>query len=130
MNEIFTVAGIGIIASALIIILKQYKPEFAFATSLISGTVLFFYIITSLSGTFDFLKELISLSGIEYEKYEILFRCLGIGIVSKIASEACSDCGQGSISSKIDFAGKAAMLYISVPLFSEIIIIIKSLIEL
>ncbi len=128
MNEIFTISGIGIVSVALIMILKQYKPEFAFAVVISSGILIILLSISFLSEIFEYIKELIAVSGIESEKFEILFRCTGICIVTKIASDACKDCGVESISSKIDFAGKAVMLFVSLPLFSEIIGIIKNLI--
>ena len=34
MNSIFTIAGIGIVSTAFVIILKQYRPEFAFGAAL------------------------------------------------------------------------------------------------
>ena len=130
MNNIFEIAGIGIVSSAVIIILKQYRPEFAFSASLICGIILLLYSVISFSEINETLKEIILISGIENEKYEILFRCLGISIVSKIASEACSECGQGSISSKIDLAGKTIILFTAMPLFTEIIEIILNLTEI
>lgn len=130
MNNIFEIAGIGIVSSAIIIILKQYRPEFAFSASLICGIILLLYSVISFSEINETLKEIIAISGIENEKYEILFRCLGISIVSKIASESCSECGQGSISSKIDLAGKTIILLTAMPLFTEIIGIIRNLTEI
>ena len=130
MNNIFEIAGIGIVSSAIIIILKQYRPEFAFSASLICGIILLLYSVISFSEINETLKEIIAISGIENEKYEILFRCLGISIVSKIASEACCECGQGSISSKIDLAGKTIILLTAMPLFTEIIGIIRNLTEI
>lgn len=130
MNEIFTIAGIGIVSTSLVLILKQYKPEFAFAAALAAGIFIFGYTVFTSSEIFEHAKKLIDSSGIDLEKYAILFRCFGISLVTKIASETCKDCGQGSISSKIDFAGKTAILLTAVPLYSEIIEIIKNLIDL
>lgn len=130
MNEIFTVAGIGIVAAGFVIILKQYRPEFAFGAVLAAGVLLLLYTVTFLGGIFEHIEELVSVSGIENENYKILLRCLGICMVTKIASETCKDCGQSSISSKIDLAGKTVIFVIAMPLFSEIIGIIKTLIDI
>lgn len=130
MNEIFTIAGIGIVSTSFVLILKQYRPEFAFAAALAAGIFIFGYTILVSSDIFEHVKELIDVSGIDREKYAILFRCFGICLITKIASETCKDCGQSSISSKIDFAGKIAILLTAIPLYSEIIEIIRSLIDL
>jgi len=130
MNEIFLISGIGIISAAAIIILKQYKPEFAFSVTLISGTIILLFCFSTFSDIITAIKELISVSGIDSDKFKILFRCFGICIVTKTASETCSDCGIESISSKIDFAGKTIILISALPLYSDIIKIIKDLIFL
>ena len=130
MKDIFIISGLGILSTSLIIILKQYKPEFAFATALCSGILIFLFAFENFFEIFDNLKKLASFSKIEPEKFEILFKCFGICIITKTASEICKDCGQESISSKIDFAGKTIVLISALPLFSEIIGIIESLIFL
>lgn len=129
MSEIFTLAGIAIVAAGFVILLKQYKPEYAFGAALAAGILLLLYTITIFGGVVDRIESLVSSSGIESENFNILLRCLGICMVTKIASETCKDCGQGSISSKIDLAGKAVILVSAMPLFSEIIEIIKILID-
>ena len=130
MNEILFISGIGIISAAVIIVLKQYKPEFAFALVLASGIIIFMLCLSMLSEIFEYLKTLINVSKIDFEKFKILFRCFGVCVITKIASETCKDCGQESISSKIDFAGKTVILITALPLFSEIIDIIEKFIYL
>lgn len=130
MNTIFTVAGIGIISAGLYIILKQYRPEFAFAVTLISGIILLLFSVSSFKEIIENINELISISGTEKEKYKVLLKCLGICIITKIASETCKDCGENSVASKIDLAGKTFILASAMPLFGEIIGIIKELVYL
>ncbi len=130
MNEIFTIAGIGIVAAGLIIIFKQYRPEFAFGTALAFGIILLIYSIILFTDIFDEIKGLTEISGIGSENFKILFRCLGICFITKTASEICSDCGQNSVATKIDFAGKTTILLSAIPLYSEITDIIKNLISL
>lgn len=129
MNEIITIAGIGIISTGLIIILKQYRPEFAFGALLASGIVILLLVFSYFEKTAGYINEIIAVSGIGYERFSVLFRCLGIIILSEISSEICSDCGQGSVSSKIILAGKALVLMNAVPLYAEIIDIIKNLLN-
>ena len=130
MNTIFTIAGIGIISAGFVIVLKQYKPEFAFGATLAAGTILLFFSVLNFAEIIEYINELISVTGTEKEKYKILIKCLGICMITKIASETCKDCGENSVASKIDLAGKAVILTSAMPLFSEIITIIKELMEL
>lgn len=130
MNTIFTIAGIGIISAGFYVILKQYRPEFAFAAILSAGIILLLFSLTSFKEIIENINELIKISGTDIEKYKILIKCLGICMVTKITSEVCRDCGESSVASKIDLAGKAFILTSAMPLFNEIIWIIKELIYL
>ena len=130
MNSIFTIAGIGIVSTAFVIILKQYRPEFAFGAALAAGIILLFFSVSCFTEIIKTINDFIDISNAGKEKYEILIKCLGICMVTKIASETCKDCGENSIVSKIDLAGKAVVLTFSMPLFQEVIFIIKDLLEL
>lgn len=130
MNSIFTIAGIGIVSTAFVIILKQYRPEFAFSAALAAGIILLFFSVSCFTEIIKTINDFIDISNAGKEKYEILIKCLGICMVTKIASETCKDCGENSIASKIDLAGKAVVLTFSMPLFQEVIFIIKDLLEL
>lgn len=130
MNSIFTIAGIGIVSTAFVIILKQYRPEFAFGAALAAGIILLFFSVSCFTEIIKTINDFIDISNAGKEKYEILIKCLGICMVTKIASETCKDCGENSIASKIDLAGKAVVLTFSMPLLQEVIFIIKDLLEL
>ena len=56
--DIIKIIGIGLIAVIIIIILKQYKPEFAMYASLVAGMLIFALIATKLSGIIEVLAIL------------------------------------------------------------------------
>ena len=130
MNEVFTIAGVAVVSAALVLILKQYKPEYAFGGALASAIILLIYSITFLNDIFDYLNKLVGFSGINRENFAILIRCFGICMVTKIASDLCKDCGQSSIASKVDFAGKSIVFITAMPLFENLVEIIEVLINL
>ena len=49
MEEIVKIIGIGLIALILIIIIKQYRPEFAIYISLIAGAIILFFALDELT---------------------------------------------------------------------------------
>ena len=62
--DIVKIIGIGLIAVVIILILKQYKPEFAIYVSLIAGIAILFISLTQLSGVLDLLKNISSKANI------------------------------------------------------------------
>ena len=55
--EIIKIIGIGLIAVITILILKQYKPEFAIYVSLIAGIAILFMALSQISGIVNLLKR-------------------------------------------------------------------------
>ena len=54
--EIIRIIGIGLIALIIIILLKQYKPEFAIYISLLTGVLILLLVMDELSGIINLLQ--------------------------------------------------------------------------
>ena len=55
--EIVKILGIGLISVCLIIIMKQYKPEFTIYISLIAGILILAFTFNKLSGIISLLQN-------------------------------------------------------------------------
>ena len=127
MNGILMAAGIAIVSLGTILLLRQYKPEYAFGISVAVGLVLF---ISALSPFKEVLKEIeawISLSSFKKEEYSVLLRCFGICVITKITVQTCMDCQESSLASKVDLFGKISVLLLALPLFSKLLGMIREL---
>ena len=58
MEEIIKIIGIGLIALVIIIILKQYKPEYAIYVSIIAGIFILFLAIEKITGIINLLQSI------------------------------------------------------------------------
>ncbi len=47
--DIVKIIGVGLVSVIIIVILKQYKPEFVIYVSLLAGAIIFFMVIDKLS---------------------------------------------------------------------------------
>ena len=81
--DIVKIIGIGLIAVIIIVILKQYRPEFAMYASLIAGILIFALIATKLSGIIEVLKSLSSKTAINNEFLVLLIKITGIAILTE-----------------------------------------------
>ena len=70
--EIVKIIGIGIMALIIIIILKQYKPEFAVYTSIIAGIAILLLSFSEISGVINLLKDIASRADINSEFLSII----------------------------------------------------------
>lgn len=128
--DIFSIVGLAITATAICIILKQYKPEYAMLASIVCSLLIFSAIIVNIVPVFDELKTFLNKISYESEYLAVVVKALGICFVTQLASDACKDAGQEAISSKVELAGKVAVIIISMPLFSKLINIVMNLINM
>ncbi len=127
MSEIFTVAGMALISLFAILLLRQYKPEYAFGVSIIVGIILFLSILSPIRELFSEIEVWISFSSLKEEEYSILLRCFGICVITKITVQTCMDCNESSLASKVDLFGKISVLTVAFPLFNKLLDIIREL---
>ncbi len=128
MEEIIKIAGIGLIALILIIILKQYRPEFALYISLLAGVIILYLAIDNLTSVINMLKEICNKSGINSKFLMILIKMTGIAFLAEFAISICKDAGEGAIASKVELGSKAIIISMSVPIIYNLLgVILKIL---
>ena len=119
--DIIKIIGIGLIALILIIILKQYKPEFVIYVSLIAGALILTLTFSKISGIIELINSLSSKVSINQEFIKILIKITGIAILTEFAVSICKDTGETAIASKIDMGGKVIMVSMSVPIIAGLL---------
>ncbi len=119
--DIIKIIGIGLIALIIIVILKQYKPEFAMYVSLGAGILIFAIIATKISGIIEVLRSLASKSTINNGFLVLLIKITGIAILTEFAVSVCKDSGESAIASKVDLGGKVIIMSMSIPIMSSLL---------
>lgn len=119
--EIIKIIGIGLIALILIIILKQYKPEFVIYVSLIAGALILVLTFSKVSGIIELINSLSSKVSIHQEFITLLIKITGIAILTEFSVSICKDTGESAIASKIDMGGKVIMVSMSVPIIAGLL---------
>ena len=122
--DIVKIIGIGFIALIIIVIIKQYKPEFAMYVSIIAGTIIIFLSLDKIIGIINLLKNLSNKTGINAEYLGVLLKITGIAILTEFAVTICKDRGENAIASKIDFGGKIIVISMSIPIISALLEVI------
>ena len=126
--DVVKIIGVGLIALIIIILLKQYKPEFVIYVSLIAGTLILFMVLDKLTGIVELLSNLSNKAGINAQFLGILLKITGIAFLTEFAVSICNDSGETAIANKIDLGGKIIIIAISVPIISSLLeLIIKIL---
>ena len=72
--DIIKIIGIGLIALIVIIIIKQYRPEFAVYVSLIAGALILLLILDKMSGVINLLTNLANKTSINKDFIFLLIK--------------------------------------------------------
>ena len=94
--EIVKIVGIGLIAVIIIILLKQYRPEFAIYISLLTGVLILCLVMDKLTGIIELIKSISNKSNINNQFIAILIKMTGIAFLSEFAVSMCKDSRRGS----------------------------------
>lgn len=128
MDEVIKIIGIGLISLIIIIIIKQYKPEFAIYISIIAGVLILYIIMDKLGGIINLLKTISDKSGINNQFLQLLLKITGIAFLAEFAINLCKDSGEGAIASKIEMGSKVIIVSMSIPIISSLLEVILKLI--
>lgn len=127
MDEVIRIIGIGLISLIIILIIKQYRPEFAIYVSIIAGIIIIYLIFNKLEGIINLLKTISNKSGINNEFLELLLKITGIAFLAEFAINLCKDSGEGAIASKIEMGTKVIIVSMSIPIISSLLEVITKL---
>lgn len=119
--EIIKIVGIGLIALIIIILLKQYKPEFAIYISLLTGVLILVLVMDKLTGVVNLIQSISNKTNINNEFLTILIKITGIAFLSEFAVSVCKDSGESAIASKIELGTKIIVISMSIPIISSLL---------
>lgn len=106
----------GIAATILIVLLKQWKPEFAGVVGLATCVLFLFYTVSKLAGLVGELENWILVLGLPKLIWSVLLKIVGIAYLSEVGACICKDSGQSAIAAQIEACAKLAILAISLPI--------------
>ena len=119
--DIIKIIGIGLIALIIIIIVKQYRPEFTIYVSLVAGALILLMVMDKIGGIINLLTTLSNKTSINNEFLVLLIEITGIAFLTEFAVSICKDSGEAAIASKVDLGGKVIIISMSIPIISSLL---------
>ena len=127
IQELLQIMVIGIVAVIFATVLKKNSGEFSLLLGLAAGAVIGILVIKLLEPVLVFALELRDLTGLDQELLEPVLKCLGIGMLSQVCINICTDAGQSAIGKMIEMSSSVLCLYLSLPLFRGVLSLLKGL---
>ena len=127
MTILIKAAALAIAGAVLSLLLKRSAPELALALS-IAISILAAGLAMELVSQF---REIITLArdqtGLSPAIVSPVLKCVGVGIVTRLAADLCKDAGQGAIASAVELCGAACAMVTAMPLIRSLLQMISEL---
>lgn len=127
MEEFTKIIGIGLIGLVIIIILKQYRPEYAIYASIIVGVLILFLAMEKISGIINLLQSISDKTYINKNFLNILLKITGIAILTEFAVSVCTDAGEKAIANKVEIGSKVIIITMSIPIITSLLELITKI---
>ncbi|MEG0770796.1 MAG: SpoIIIAC/SpoIIIAD family protein [Clostridia bacterium] len=125
-GETVSIFIITIFIAILIIFIKQQREDIGISMTVITGVLIMLFLIKYIQPILSFIMNLSGTTSFDNEYIMLLLKILGISFVVQFACDICKDCGETSLSTHLESAGKVVILAMSLPIFEKIISIIMS----
>lgn len=119
--DIIKIIAIGLVALVIIVVLKQYKPEFVVYVELIAGVLILSMSFDKITAIINLVQSYASKMSINSKFITILLKITGIAILAEFAISICKDAGASSIASKIEIGSKIMIITTSIPIISSLL---------
>lgn len=127
--DIISICFIAIFASVAALSIKKHTPEISTVLAIGTGALIFTAIISRVVPIISELQILINSAGEASQYGGILIKTVGICFLCQFAGDCCRDAGQSSLASRVELAGRAAILVVALPMFEKLINVAVSLIS-
>ena len=111
MDTLLQVAGLGLIAVLLGLVLKKGNGVLALLLTLAACAAMTVSIVRLAEPVVSFLSELRQLAGLEPALLQPLLRTVGIGLLTQLTASVCADAGESTVARLIELCGRSAAEY-------------------
>ena len=118
--EIIRIVGLGLIATVLVVIIKQQRPELAIQLSILVGAIIFAMMLGKINSVISFLQEMARQSNISLLYMETILKIIGVAYIAEFGAQICRDAGEGAIASKVEFAAKVIVIVLAIPVIAAV----------
>lgn len=104
--DIVKIVSFALVALFIVSLIKNDKKDVAILLSIVTGIVIFIFLLSKLTIIVNFLQTLSSKANIDVVYLDTVFKILGIAYLSSFCAEICKDAGESSIAQRLSLLGK------------------------
>ena len=117
----FKIIGVALFSLICYLIIKPIKPDVAIFISIAGSIIVVLMCVDMLVDVFDVLTGFVNKIGIDNQIFAVVLKIVGVGYLTEFSSSVCCDAGNTLLSDKIIFAGKVFILFLSMPIVTNLL---------
>ncbi len=127
MDVLLKASAVAVIGAVLGLVLKKNTPEISLLLAMGVSCAVLSLAVSLLGDVLDFITSLTDLTEMSSASISAVMKAVGIGIVTRLASDVCKDSGQSAAASSVELTGTVAALFVALPLMETVLEMIISL---
>ncbi len=124
--DILKISALVLIVVALVSSLPLFNKNIQSLITISCSVLVLVYIISYITPVIDEIKY--NIESLDFLGVDIIFKTVGIGLVTQFISDICLDNNNKALSNQMIFAGRIAIIITAMPIFLEVINIIRGLV--
>lgn len=129
MDLLIKTIACALVAVMLSILLPHDRKEISMLLGIAACSIVGIGAVTYLQPAMELLHRLEQIGNLDSHMIGILFKVVGIGVVTEIAVLVCKDLGNDAVGKMLQILGSSAILWITIPLFEEFVALIEDVLE-
>lgn len=129
MNNFIKVIAAVLISIILSITLSGQGKNFSTLLTVAVCTMVAGIAMSYIESVVGFILELQDIGELNGELVTVLLKSVGIAIISEITTLICNDSGQSSLGKITQFLGSAIILWLCIPMFSELLSLVEDVLN-
>lgn len=125
--EMLKLAGFGICAALMALVVRRMRPEAGTAIALAAGTMLLILLLPTLQQAVEGIAGLANAGGLSADYLLPLMKVGGVSLLSDFSAQTCRDAGEDGLAMKVELAGRVTLIALALPFMEALLEQIMSL---
>lgn len=127
--NIISICVLAVVTVIIAVMLKPKNGEIALMLCISCGIIILLSVISQVAQVVGTVNSIMAAADMNTNYIVILLKVIGICLLTEFAVNVCRDAGQQGIASNVLLAGKILVTVTSLPLYSEILNTVLSLLQ-
>lgn len=126
METLFQICALAVAAAVICVLIRQQNAAMSLLLSLMAAVMIVIVSLRFFQPILDVLQQLRTMSNLDQEVTKPMMKVVGIGMVSQIADDICTDAGERALGKAVELGGTMLSLYSALPLLTAVLSLLQT----